>query len=112
VGAVSKADLETGVRAILHIAEQAGIQLPGLLREDPMAGVPDVSFSGIDEALAADPDTYGSENAMRWKLRYRAQNGLVACGAVTEHFTGAGKQRARYQINHRKWVAHQRGLLK
>jgi hypothetical protein len=110
VGAISKADLETGVKAILMIAEQAGINLPGLLHEDPMAGVPDVTFTGIKEALAAAPDTYQSENVMRWKLRHRHKNGLMDAGAVTENFNGPKNARATYTINHRRWVAHERGI--
>jgi hypothetical protein len=103
-------DLEAGLRAILTLAENAGIELPGILRGDPMAHVPDVTFNSIAEALEKDPDTYGTENAMRWKLRYRKENGLMACGAVTERFNGKKGERPRYTIHHRQWVKHLRGI--
>lgn len=109
--AVQKSELEMGVKAILHFAEAAGIELPGFLRDDPMAHVPDVTFGSIEEALAADPATYGSENAVRWKLRHRKTNGLLACGAVTEAFGVTGR-RANYTFHHRLWVKHALGLIK
>ena len=108
--AIQTNELEAGVKAILKLAEAAGVELPGLLRDDPLAHVPAVHFNSIADALKADVDTYHSENSMRWKLRHRDTNGLLACGAVEEVFSGAKGERARYVIHHKKWVKHALGL--
>ena len=108
--AVTKAELEVGVRAILRIAEQAGIQLPGLLREDPMKDVPDVTFDNAVAAYHFDPKTYRSLDAMRWLLRHRRTNGLMDCGAVSELKHKTGQKRPTLRIHHRQWVAFSKGL--
>lgn len=106
---ISKTELEAGVRAILHLAESAGIRLPGILHEDPLHGVEDVVFNTVKAAVTTYPGVYFDEQRVRWKLRFRDQNGLLACGAVVEEF-GQGRVRPRIRIVHRQWVAHSRGL--
>ncbi len=103
-------DLETGFRAIIKLATDAGIQVHNLLGEDPLEGVPDITFRGLKEALEADPTTYVSMNHIGWKVRNRANNGLLDCGAVVEVFGGVKRERPTFIIHHRKWVAHQRNL--
>lgn len=108
---VSKSELETCTLAILKIAEAAGIQLPGLLREDPLSDVPDVSFDNAVDAFIFAPEVYRSIWALRWKLRNRHENGLIACGAVMEVISSIEQKRPSLRIHHKRWVAHDRGLV-
>jgi hypothetical protein len=66
-------------------------------------------FSNVKAAVMTYPEIYGDEHHVRWKLRFRGQNGLRDCGAVVEEF-GEGRVRPRIRIVHRQWVAHSRGL--
>lgn len=109
---LSVIELERSVRTLLHLAADAGARLPGLLLEDPLSGVPDICFSTPEQAVEHDPYTYGNVHSVKWKLRNRERNGLLAAGAVVEHYNGprAERKRPRLTIVHRQWVAHKRGL--
>ena len=50
------------------------------------------------------PQGLGTEYNLRWFLRYREKNGLLASGAVVEKFT-PGAQRPRLYINKPKFAA-------
>ncbi|TXS89084.1 hypothetical protein FV139_20615 [Parahaliea maris] len=112
------ADNQALAGVVLQLVRALGLN-PSELAEaanDPLANVPDVTFVSVSEALAVHPDVYKNMNSLRWQLRNREHNGLLACGAVTEHYNRAprrkvkGDRRPTLHIHHRQWVAHQRGL--
>ena len=65
-------DLLSDQKALAKLASVMGYnpELP-LENQDPLADVPDRIFTSGPEAVRAFPETYGSENRIRWLLRNR-----------------------------------------
>ena len=65
-----------------------------------------IFFNSPKEAAKSKPSVYGTPYAVQNKLRYREFNGLLACGAVVEHYAHE-EARPTLTINHQKWVKWQ-----
>lgn len=65
-----------------------------------------IFFSSPTEAAKAKPGVYGTPYAVQNKMRFREFNGLLACGAVVEHYAREDA-RPTLTINHHKWIKWQ-----
>ena len=54
------------------------------------------------------PDAHTSMDGFRWELRFRNENGLVACGAVIERFADPRATRPSLLISPSRYFHHLR----
>jgi hypothetical protein len=63
------------------------------------------SVRGFREAL---PSLHRSTDSLRWELRWRRENGLLAVGVVLERFAHPGASRQTLLISPTRYVARLR----